>query len=174
MTTYERLCAYVSPRWYAYRSLLDSKYDYCPDVIERSLPKEAVDSYLGRIMSLVETINNSIVVLTPENFQGWLTVRNILSESKTFSATNISNSMQGKIIEYLEMGFQSEWIKPLLSVFEFGIYTANKYSPLNKQIYLDTLRKIYEVKDCFEPVAKWFDANPNACDEKTRYIDKEV
>lgn len=174
MTNYERLCAYISPKWYAYRSLLDPRYDYCPEVIERSLPKEATDSYLGRLLDLVVTFNNSISHITYDNFKGWLVIREVLSTSVVFGATAITANTQKKILEYLNMGFESEWITVLLSVFNFGMYTANQYVPFNRRVYLDTLKNLYKVKDGFQPISKWFDAHPCACDENTTYIDREV
>lgn len=174
MTNYERLCAYISPKWYAYRSLLDPRYDYCPDVIERNLPKEATDSYLGRLLDLVVTFNNSIPQITYDNFEGWLAIRDVLSTSVVFGATAMTSKTQQKVLEYLKMGFESEWITVLVSVFNFGMYTANKYAPFNRRIYLDTLRALYAIKDGFEPISKWFDKHPYACDEYTTYIDKEV
>lgn len=174
MTNYERLCAYVSPKWYAYRSLLDPRYDCCPDTIERSLPKEATDSYLGRLLDLVVTFNNSISKITYDNFKSWLAIREVLSTSAVFGATAITSNTQKKILEYLKMGFESEWISVVLSVFNFGMYTANQYAPLNRKIYLNTLRNLYAVKEGFEPISKWFEEHPYACDENTLYIDKEV
>lgn len=172
MTLYERLCAYVSPRWYNYQDILDKRYDQCEARIERTLDVTCIDSYLGRLLDLSVHINHNQDKIDATNFEAWLVIRTIIADSVTIRCRSLTTKMKLRIQEYLNMGFPSEWILNLLDVFRLSFFTANKYQTLNNPLYLETLKRVYAVKDTYYPVAEWFKTHPEALNKESQY--KEV
>ena len=169
MTLYERLCAYVSPEWYNYQDILDKKYDICEARISRSLANECTDSYLGRLVDLAVHLNKTTDNITASNYDAWLHIMKLMMRSETITGRSITGRVQEQIKEYLIVGFPAIWITNLFDVFRLSLYTAREYQPLNKSIYLDTLKSVYAVRNTYQPVATWFQNHPDAILEKTLY-----
>lgn len=174
MTLYEKLCAYVSPEWYNYQDILDKKYGICEARISRSLSSTCTDSYLGRLLSLAETLNASSSCIDASNFEAWQHIICILTRSEVLTARVLTNKIRSRIEEYLRVGFPSSWLKNLFEVFNLSLYTARSYQPLNKPLYLEVLRSVYSVRNTYQPVADWFQKHPEAIEEKTLYEEGSV
>lgn len=169
MTVYERLCAYVSPEWYNYQDILDKRYEICESRISRSLPLTCTDSYLGRLVDLSVTLNETTDQINATNFDAWQHIICIIIRSKTITARPLTSKVKTSLKEYLRVGFPSAWVMNLFEVFRLSLYTARSHQPLNKIEYLDALKAVYAVRNTYLPVAIWFQNHPQATEEKSLY-----
>jgi len=171
MTLHETLCAYQSPHWPNYQNLLDPKYAYTHDKVQLLLPKEATDSYLGRLLSIAIDANKYLERITASELDDYTEIVTIISASGPLMGRKFNSKLRTMLYSYLSYGLKADWLKPLLNEYKLSLWTNKKTSLyLNEPKYLDILCTL---KNCsYAPVVAWFKRNPHGADKETKYMEK--
>ena len=172
MTVYEILCCFKSPNWYFYQDPLNPKYSYFRAGIERSLPPECEDSYLGRLIQSAIVLNQSWAQITTETFDSFKEASIMFELSQDVAGRRFHQKTEDKIRRFLESNLPAAWIVPLFQAHSIGCYTkTGATTSLNTPRFQETLAKL-STSD-FPPLVKWFKEHPGALSITSSYEEHE-
>lgn len=168
MTVYEILCCFKSPNWPNYRNALNPEFDYCTEKIDRNLPLECVDSYLGRLVSIAKSMNEYLIKIQAGDLDKYESACSDLVLSTKLCARKFNPKMKEKLKVFLGYGFPAEWLRPLLQVYMVELWTADGYkTSLNSPEFLVSLQALSH--NDFAPVVSWFKKHPEGANSKSQY-----
>lgn len=172
MTVYQLLCCLKSPNWYSYQNPLSGQFDYFQEKFVVDLPTTAVDSYVGRLLS-VALIINDVSKLDRYNFRTWLRAVDILCSTPLFIHHKAPATLVDKIQRFLDWDLPSEWLASMLRVYSVELNTkSGSEVRLNDPIYYQTLVSLSSIK--YTPLVIWFAKNQNIMSEQTLYEEAET
>ena len=170
MTLYELLCCYKSPAWYYYQDPLNPKYSYFRQGIERNLPPECVDSYLGRLLQAAIVVNDSWSTITAETFSAFIEASKAFEVSGDVGGRRFHQKTESKIRAYLATGLPAAWIVPLFQAHSVACYTKNgSKTSLNNIRFYDALQNLACVS--YPPTQAWFKKHPKFLSKDTPYCE---